>query len=99
MVAAEQDRRATGREFRADGFHHHAVPCDDLAEMAITVVRRLPRIARAVEVAAIDDVHATRRQRFRKTGDAQGFGTQARAAMACADIGGRPDQRHAEGSG
>jgi hypothetical protein len=37
---------------------------DDFLQVPVAVVRRLPRIARAIEVAAIDHVDAARGERF-----------------------------------
>jgi len=54
--------------------------------------RRLPRIGRAVEVAAIDDIEAARSERFGETGDAQRLGAHRCTAITGADIGRRADQ-------
>ena len=73
--------------------HHQAVPRDHFGQVAVAVDRRLPGIARAVEVAAVDHVDAARGQRLAEAGDAQGLRAQPRAAVAGADVGGRADDR------
>jgi hypothetical protein len=60
--------------------------------MAITVVRRLPRIERPADVAAIDDVKPARGERRAESGDAQRLRPHRCAAMAGADVGRRADQ-------
>jgi hypothetical protein len=86
MVAAEQDRHAAGREFGADALPSPTRFQSRLRQVPIAVVRRLPRIARAIEVAAIDHVDAARGERFGQAGDAQRFRAEARTAMTGADV-------------
>src|SRR5690606_25505865 len=71
---------------------HRLVPLDHLAQMAIALVRRLPRVLRAADVAAVDHVNAARRQRLAQAGDAQGVRSEAGAAVAGADVGRHADQ-------
>ncbi len=80
VVAAEQDRQARVTELGADRFVDQAVPVDDLREMAIAVGRRQPRIGRAGEVAAVDDLEAAVAQRLFQARDAQRFRAHRRAA-------------------
>ena len=69
-----------------------AVPGGDGVEVAVAVVRRLPGIRRAAEVAAIDDVEAVADEHRADVGDAQRLRPHARAAHAGADVGRRADQ-------
>src|SRR5690606_16608543 len=63
-------------------------------QVAIAVDRRLPRVARALDVAAVDHVDAARRQRLDQPGHTQRFGPHAGATGAGADVGGRADDRY-----
>ncbi|MNV81512.1 hypothetical protein D3C71_1751810 [compost metagenome] len=62
--------------------------------MTIAVDRFGPGIGRSFQIAAIGDVQAERAQRFGESGDAQRFGSQARAAVARTDVGRCADQRY-----
>src|SRR3546814_1946549 len=62
--------------------------------MAIAVHRRQPGIARAFQVAAVDDIDAARDERLAEPGDAQCIGAHQRAAVARADVGRGADQRY-----
>ena len=94
MVAAEQDRQPAVAQFGADGVHHRAVPRHDFGEVAIALGRRLPGVARADQVAAVDHVEAARGQRLAQAGDAQRLRAHRRAARAGADVGRHADQGH-----
>jgi len=72
--------------------HDAACPRDDFGQMAVAVRRRLPRIDRPREIAAIEHIDAARTQRIGDAGDAERFGPHRRAAMAGADVGRRADQ-------
>ena len=56
VIAAEQDRQPRVSELRADRFVDQAIPVGDLREVPIAFRRRLPRIRRAGEIAAVDDL-------------------------------------------
>src|SRR5690606_15502219 len=94
VVAAEHDRHAAGVEFARGCLEHGAVPGHDFVEVAVAPGRRLPRVARALDVAAVDHVDAARGQRLRQPGHAQRLRTHAGAAGAGADVGGRADDRY-----
>src|SRR5690606_7453818 len=53
MVATEQDRHPAAAELGVHRLHHHAVPLGDFGQMTEAVDRRLPRVARAAQVAAV----------------------------------------------
>ena len=94
VVAAHQERNLAGREALVDGVVDAAAPSGDLGEVAVVAGARLLGVDRAGDVAAIDDVAAEPAQRLVEPGHAQRFGAHRRAALACADVGRRTDQRH-----
>ena len=71
VIATEQDRQALVCKLGADRLHDGAVPGQHRRQVPIAFDRRLPRIGRAAEVAAVDDIETTRSQRLGETGDAQ----------------------------
>ena len=92
VVAAEQDRQAAAPQLGVHRVVHGAVPGHDFGEVAVAVDRRLPRVGRAGEVAAVDHLEAVASSVGPMQRDAQRFGAHARAASAGADVGGRADQ-------
>jgi len=92
MIAPKHDRHALQFQLRRDRVHHRAIPRDDFRQMPVTLVRWLPRIDRAGQIAAVDDVQPVIDQRGGQAGDTQGFRPHRCTAMAGADIGGNAYQ-------
>src|SRR3546814_3410154 len=67
VVSAEHDRHAAGIELAGGRFEHGAIPGHHFVEVAIALDRWLPRVARALDVAAVDHVDAARGQGDRKS--------------------------------
>ena len=68
---------------------HGAVPLHHLGEVAVAIDRWLPRVGRAIQVAAVDHFEAMALERGLQQRHAQGLGAHAGAARTRADVGGR----------
>jgi hypothetical protein len=58
VITAHRERSLAGREALVDGVVHTATPRDDLGQVAIVAAAGVLGIARACDVAAIDDATA-----------------------------------------
>ncbi len=92
MVAAEQDRQPGQPEFFMHRRVHRVIPRHDLGQVPVAAVRRLPRVGRADQVAAIDHREAMSFEDRHDAGHPQRLGAHARAPCAGTDVGRRTDE-------
>src|SRR5579863_2492698 len=87
VIAPEQDRQPSGAQLPIDGLVYQLAPAYHLGQMSVAMLRRLPGVARPVEIAEVDDFELALTQRTPEPGDAQRLGSHRGAAIRRAHIG------------